>query len=147
MQIHLVPFSREQVGYQSPLMIHHRNRSFYFHFLQAVVAGPILGIDFLRKFRITNAPETSQIMFACSAAAQPVTKPSSPIFFKHATGPPAPPGASPPLSKLLAKGSQVASQQSYSQGNQSIVDPPLSALPARLCQFQPSPFRILCLQM
>jgi hypothetical protein len=38
-------------------------------FLQAAVAGPILGIDFLRKFKITVAPETSQILFACTAAA------------------------------------------------------------------------------
>jgi hypothetical protein len=28
-------------------------------FLQPAVAGPILGIDFLRRFRITVAPETS----------------------------------------------------------------------------------------
>jgi hypothetical protein len=40
-------------------------------FLQAAVAGPILGIDFLRKFKITVAPETSQILFACTAAAPP----------------------------------------------------------------------------
>jgi hypothetical protein len=38
-------------------------------FLQAAVAGPILGIDFLRKFNITVAPETSQILFACTAGA------------------------------------------------------------------------------
>jgi hypothetical protein len=38
-------------------------------FLQAAVAGPILGIDFLRKFRITVAPETSQVLFACMATA------------------------------------------------------------------------------
>ncbi len=35
-------------------------------FLQATVAGPILGIDFLRKFRITVA-ETSQVLFASMA--------------------------------------------------------------------------------
>jgi hypothetical protein len=38
-------------------------------FLQVIVAGPILGIDFLRKFRITVAPETSQVLFACTANA------------------------------------------------------------------------------
>jgi hypothetical protein len=29
-------------------------------FLQAAVAGPILGIDFLRKFKVTVSPEISQ---------------------------------------------------------------------------------------
>jgi hypothetical protein len=38
-------------------------------FLQAAVAGPILGIDFLRKFRITVAPETSLVLFAWMATA------------------------------------------------------------------------------
>jgi hypothetical protein len=38
-------------------------------FLQAAVAGPILGIDFLRKFKVIVSPEISQIQFACSAAA------------------------------------------------------------------------------
>jgi hypothetical protein len=33
------------------------------------VAGSFLGIDFLRKFRITVAPETSQVLFACTATA------------------------------------------------------------------------------
>jgi hypothetical protein len=32
------------------------------------VAGPILGIDFLRKFKVIVSPEISQIQFACSAA-------------------------------------------------------------------------------
>jgi hypothetical protein len=64
-------------------------------FLQAAVAGPILGIDFLRRFRITVAPETSQIMFTCMAVAQPVAKPSLPSFFKRAAGPPTLPGTTP----------------------------------------------------
>ncbi len=38
-------------------------------FLQAALAGPILGIDFLRKFKVIVSPELSQIQFACSAAA------------------------------------------------------------------------------
>jgi hypothetical protein len=38
-------------------------------FLQAAVAGPIQGIDFLRKFKITFAPEISQVLFCCTAAA------------------------------------------------------------------------------
>jgi hypothetical protein len=38
-------------------------------FLQFAVAGAILGIDFLRKSRITVAPETSQALFSYMAAA------------------------------------------------------------------------------
>jgi hypothetical protein len=40
-------------------------------YLQAAVAGPILGIDFLRKFKVTVAPEINQTQFACTAAASP----------------------------------------------------------------------------
>ncbi len=40
-------------------------------FLQAAVAGPILGIDFLRKFEVTVVPDINQIQFACTAAALP----------------------------------------------------------------------------
>jgi hypothetical protein len=42
-------------------------------FLQATVAGPNLKIDSLRKFRITVAPETSQVLFACTAPAATTT--------------------------------------------------------------------------
>jgi hypothetical protein len=49
-------------------------------FLQATVAGPILGIDFLRKFRITVAPETSQVLFACTATAPATAEPFCPTF-------------------------------------------------------------------
>jgi hypothetical protein len=42
------------------------------------VAGPILGNDFLRKFRITVAPETSQVLFACTATAPAAAKPPLP---------------------------------------------------------------------
>jgi hypothetical protein len=40
-------------------------------FLQAAVAGPILGIHFLRKFKVIVSPEISRIQFACSAVAPP----------------------------------------------------------------------------
>jgi hypothetical protein len=46
--------------------------------LQAAVACPILGIDFLRKFRITVAPETSQVLFACMKTAPVAAKPHLP---------------------------------------------------------------------
>jgi hypothetical protein len=80
---------------------------FYFQFVQAAVAGPFLDIDFFRKFRITVAPDTSQIIFACIAAAQPAAKPSLPSFFQLTAGPFALPGTKPLLPKSLAKGSQV----------------------------------------
>jgi hypothetical protein len=41
-------------------------------FLQAAVASPIPGIDFLRKFKVTVVPEINQGQFACAAAASPV---------------------------------------------------------------------------
>jgi hypothetical protein len=41
-------------------------------FLQAAVAGPILGIDFLRKFKVKVVPETSHGLFACTVAAPSV---------------------------------------------------------------------------
>jgi hypothetical protein len=40
-------------------------------FLQAAMAGPILGIDFFRKFKVTASPEINQILIACSAVASP----------------------------------------------------------------------------
>jgi hypothetical protein len=43
-------------------------------------AGPILGIDFLRRFKVTVALETSQIFFACTAAAQSAHKSFLPSF-------------------------------------------------------------------
>jgi hypothetical protein len=51
-------------------------------FLQAAVAGPILFIDSLRKFRITVAPETSQVLFASTATAQPPPNRFCPAFHR-----------------------------------------------------------------
>jgi hypothetical protein len=42
------------------------------------VAGLILGIDFLRKFRITVAAKTSQVLFACMATDPAAAKPLLP---------------------------------------------------------------------
>jgi hypothetical protein len=56
-------------------------------FLQAAVAGPILGIDFLRKLKVTVSPDINQIQFACTAAASPAPylptagSPASPCLF------------------------------------------------------------------
>jgi hypothetical protein len=60
-------------------------------FLQAAV--PILGIDFLREFKVTVAPEINLIQFACTAAALPApylpsaAPPASPCLF---SSPPVP---------------------------------------------------------
>jgi hypothetical protein len=70
-------------------------------FLQAAVAGPILGIDFLRKFKVIVSPELSQIQFACSAAASPA----------HILPPAAPPAS-------------YCSSSFNSRVNKSLLDPP-----------------------
>ncbi len=65
-------------------------------FLQAAVAGPILGIDFLRKFKVKVVPETSHVLFACTVAAPsvPPRSPSSvpeavPLFARPTSSQPA----------------------------------------------------------
>jgi hypothetical protein len=62
-------------------------------FLQATVAGPILGIDFLRKFKVIVSPELSQIQFACSAAAPSAHILPSATPSAHITPPAAPPAS------------------------------------------------------
>ncbi len=41
-------------------------------FASTFLQAPILGIDFLRKFKVTDVPEINQIQFGCTAAASPV---------------------------------------------------------------------------
>jgi hypothetical protein len=60
-------------------------------FLQAAVASPILGIEILRKFKVTVSPEISQLKFACSAA------PCSRIFCLQRPRPPIHTGSYPPV--------------------------------------------------
>jgi hypothetical protein len=73
----LAPFSKEQMANPSPLKgfikktVQFQGKLFTSTFLQAAVAGPILGINFLREFKVIVSPELSQIQFACSAAAPP----------------------------------------------------------------------------
>jgi hypothetical protein len=70
-QAHLAPFSKEQMANPSPLgvllkkTVQFQGKLFTSTFLQAAVASPILGIDFLRKFKVIVSPELSQIQFAC----------------------------------------------------------------------------------
>jgi hypothetical protein len=46
-----------------------QGRSFQHSFLQAAVAGPILGIDFLKQFNVTVAPGSNKILFATNHGA------------------------------------------------------------------------------
>jgi hypothetical protein len=64
-------------------------------FLQAAVAGPILGIDFLRKFKVKVVPETSHVLFACNVAALSVP-PRLPSSVPEAVPPLARPTSSQP---------------------------------------------------
>jgi hypothetical protein len=75
------------------------------------VAGPILGIDFLRKFKVIVSPELSQIQFACSAAA-----PSAHILPSAALPANISPPAAPPAS--------FCSSSFNSRENKSLLDPP-----------------------
>jgi hypothetical protein len=71
-------------------VIQFQGELFTSHFLQAKMAGPIMGIDFLRKFKITIAPETSQILFACMAAPPATAQSPLSSSLKHPAGPPSP---------------------------------------------------------
>jgi hypothetical protein len=106
-------------------------------FLQAAVAGPILGIDFLRKFKVIVAPEINQIQFAYTAAASPAPYlPSRPCPPPHVClalhrfqlrfqsscqlrrlQPPA-------ISTYLVRNPEVKSSSFSSKNNQSLLDPP-----------------------
>ena len=55
-------------GYISKI-VQFQGRSFQHSFLQAAVAGPILGIDFLKKFNVTVAPGSNKILFATTHGA------------------------------------------------------------------------------
>ncbi len=89
-------------------------------FLQASVAGPILGIDFLRKFKVKVVPETSHVLFACTVAASPVPPrlPSSvpeavPLFARQTSSQP------PAMSAQLVWNPEVKSS-SFSFREQSV---------------------------
>jgi hypothetical protein len=73
----LAPFPKSRwathplLGFYLKKTVHFQGKLFTSNFLQAAVAGPILGIDFLRKFKVTVSPEINQIQFSYSTAAQP----------------------------------------------------------------------------
>jgi hypothetical protein len=108
-------------------------------FFKAAVAGPILGIDFLRKFKVTVAPDINQIQFACTAVASPATylpaaaSLASPCLFSSPTVPaPVPiqlPAAAtssqpPAISAYEVWNPEVKSSSFSSRKNQSLLDPP-----------------------
>jgi hypothetical protein len=86
MPVHLLPFLKGADGQSIPSWgfvsktVQFQGKLFTAIVMQATVAGPILGIAFLGKFKITVALETSQILFACTATALPATKPFLPSF-------------------------------------------------------------------
>jgi hypothetical protein len=116
-----------------------QGKLFTYSFLQATVAGPILGIDFLRKFKVTVSPDINQIQFACTAAASPglflptAASPASPCLF---ISPPVPtpvliqlPAAAtssqpPAISAYDIRNPEVKSSSFSSRKNQSLSDPP-----------------------
>jgi hypothetical protein len=115
-QAHLAPFSKGQMANPSPLgallkKLQFQGKLFTSIFLQAAVAGPILGIDFLRKFKVIVSPELSQIQFACSAATPSAHILPSAAPSAHITPPAAPPA------------SYCSSSFSFRE-NKSLLDPP-----------------------
>ncbi len=109
------PFTQRTVKFQGKL--------FTSSFLQAAVAGPILGIDFLRKFKVKVVPETSQVVFACTVAASPAPPrlPSSvpeavPLFARPTSSQP------PAISAQLVRYPEVKSSSISFRNDQSFLD-------------------------
>jgi hypothetical protein len=109
-------------------------------FLQAAAAGPILGIDFLRKFKVIVSPDINQMQFACAAAASPAPNlptaalPAPPCLFSSQLVPAQAPvqlpaavtSSQPPaISAYDIRNPEVKSSSFSSRKNQSLLDPPL----------------------
>ncbi len=92
-------------------------------FLQATVAGPISGIDFLRKFKVKVVPETSHVLFACTVAALFVP-PRLPSSVPEAVPPFARPTSSQPpaISAQLVRNPAVKSSSFSFRNNQPFLD-------------------------
>ncbi len=92
-------------------------------FLQAAVAGPILGIDFLKKFKVKVVPETSQVVSACTVAASPAP-PRLPSSVPEAVPLFAPPTSSQPpaISAQLIRNPEVKLSSFSFRNNQSFLD-------------------------
>jgi hypothetical protein len=124
---------------------------FHIQFLASCWAGPILGIDFLRKLKVTVVPEINKIQFACTAVALPApylpsaaspapsllsAASSASSLLPTSTLVPAPvqiqlPAATtssqpPPISAHVVWNPKVKSSRFSSWENQSLLDPPPS---------------------
>jgi hypothetical protein len=99
-------------------------------FLQAAVAGPILGIDFLRnsKSLLLQKPARSCL----HVQQRPCPETFLPTFAQFPAAPPAPPGPqdTSPSPALPVRVSQVDMSNSSRKGHQSMLDQPLSVLSA-----------------
>jgi hypothetical protein len=103
------------------------------------VAGPILDIDFLRKFKVIVSPELSQIQFTCSAVAPsahilPSAAPPASYCLSSSTPVPAPVPIQPPtattssqppaISSYLVRNPEVKSSSFSFRENKFLLDPP-----------------------
>jgi hypothetical protein len=87
------------------------------------VAGPILGIDFLRKFKVKVDPETSYVMFACTTAASsfsphlanPIPDTVPPFALPTSSQPPA-------ISAQLVRNPEVKSSSFSFRNDQSLFE-------------------------
>jgi hypothetical protein len=126
-------------------------------FLQATVAGPILGIDFLRKFKVNDAPEISQIQFACTTAASPASYSLLTAALSASLSLPSVPpvpalvptqlpavtiSSQPPaISAYVVRNPEVKSSSFSLRKNHSLLDnPPPLATNSRLCAYRRKSF-------
>jgi hypothetical protein len=146
-QAHLAPLLKGADGQLIPSWgfilktVQFQGKLFTSTFLQAAVAGPILDLDFLRKFKVIVSPEISQIQFPCSAAAPPaniLSLAALPASFclSSSTPVPAPVLIPPPtattssqphsVSEYLVWNPEVKSSSFRFRENQSLLDSPPS---------------------
>ncbi len=93
--VHQIAAHLEKMGYQSPLgALFPKLSSFRTNFSLPIFCKLPLQVPFwaliFEQVQTTIAPETSQILFACAAVAQPAAKPFWPSSFRRSAGPPAP---------------------------------------------------------
>ncbi len=87
------------------------------------MAGPFLGIDFLRKFKVEVVPETSHVLFAYTVAGSPIP-PRLPSSVPEAVPPCARPISSQPpaISAQLVRNPEVKSSSFSFRNDQSFLD-------------------------
>jgi hypothetical protein len=98
------------------------------------VAGPILGIDFLRKFKVKVVSETSHVLFACPAtilSVPPRLSSSVPEAVPPFTRPTF--SQPPAISAQLVRNPEVKSFSLSLRNDQSFLDPTPSVLVVPEC--------------